>query len=75
MLVEDVANLAEHRVDSIAQHGLSMDDVEQTLTLLFSRESTCPSGRKYQTASAVDGLVMDVVFEGIDEVTVYPATA
>ncbi len=73
---EDVADEADSNVAHIAEHGLAVDDVEWALQNPASDEEESDStGRPLVFGPAADGRLIAVVFEWIDEVTVYPITA
>lgn len=72
---EDVDHVEDSNVDHIAQHGLTPEDVEHALENPVGVERNSRYGRKIQTGFATDGRLIDVVYEWIDDVTLYPITA
>ena len=62
-------------VGHIEEHGLSVDDVEHVLANPDSREISRSSGLPCVFGATPDGRHIIVVFELIDEDTIYPVTA
>lgn len=62
-------------VDKIRQHGLTMDDVENALCDPVSEGISRSSGRPMIWGLAIDGRLIVVIFEEIDEFTIRPITA
>jgi uncharacterized DUF497 family protein len=62
-------------VDKIQQHGLTMDDVENALADPISHDISRSSGRPILWGLALDGRLIVVVYEEVDEFTVRPVTA
>ncbi len=76
VMPEDADCVDDSNVEHIAQHGLTMEDVEHAIENPLGDERSSPtSERKIQTGYACDGSLIDVVYEGIDDVTIYPVTA
>jgi hypothetical protein len=76
VLPEFADNIEDSNVEHIAQHGLTMEDVEHALEHTVGDEQHSPNtSRKIQTGFACDGGLIDVVYEWIDEITIYPITA
>lgn len=62
-------------VEHVAQNGLSPDDVEEVLFNSVDRDVSRSSGLPIVFGFAPDGRYILVVFEQIDDVTIYPVTA
>jgi uncharacterized DUF497 family protein len=62
-------------VEHIAEHGLTPDDVEAVICNPLDKTTSRSSGRPVVTAYTPDGRLVLVVYEEIDDVTVYPVTA
>jgi hypothetical protein len=62
-------------IDHIAEHGLVPQDVEHVIENFTAESTSRSSGRQLRFGFAPDGRYIAVVFEWIDEVTVYPVTA
>jgi uncharacterized DUF497 family protein len=62
---------AEH----IAEHGLTPEDVEAVICNPLEKKTSRSSGRPVVTGYTRDGRLILVVYEEIDDVTVYPVTA
>ncbi len=62
-------------VDHIAEHGLTTQDVEAVICNPLERTTSRTSGRPIATGYTPDGRLIFVVYEEIDDVTVYPVTA
>ena len=62
-------------IDKCAQHGLTQDDVEDVFASPTRKMISRSSGRPLWEARRSDGRRVVVVFEWIDDVTVYPITA
>ena len=62
-------------VDHIAQHGLALEDVEAVICDPLEQTTSRTTGRPVVTGYTADGRLILVVYEEIDDVTVYPVTA
>ena len=62
-------------VEHIAEHGISRDDVETVVCDPLETGTSRSSGRPIATGHTPDGRLIVVVFEEIDECTIYPVTA
>jgi uncharacterized DUF497 family protein len=62
-------------VEHIEEHGLTIEDVEYVLRNYSSRSVSDSSGLPCVFGHTDDGQFIVVVFEVIDEDTVYPVTA
>jgi uncharacterized DUF497 family protein len=62
-------------VEHIAENGLTPEDVEAVIFNPLDTTVSRTSGRPVATGYALDGRLIFVVFEEIDDVTVYPVTA
>jgi hypothetical protein len=56
-------------------NGLTPDDVEAVICNPLEKTISRSSGRPMATGYAADGRLIVVVYEEMDEVTVYPVTA
>src|SRR5262245_41586675 len=62
-------------VEHIAEHGLTPEDVEAVICNPLEKTTSRSSGRPVVTGYTPDGRLILVVYEEIDDVTVYPVTA
>jgi len=62
-------------VEHIAQHGLTPDDVEEVLFGPVDRDVSRSSGLPIVFGFTPDGRYILVVYEQLDDVTIYPVTA
>jgi len=62
-------------VEHIAEHGLAPEDVEEVICNPLDETTSRSSGRPVVTGYTPDGRLILVVYEQVDEVTVYPVTA
>lgn len=62
-------------VEHIAEHGLTPDDVEAVIYNPLDSTTSRSSGRPVVTGYAPDGRLVFVVYEEIDDTTIYPVTA
>jgi uncharacterized DUF497 family protein len=62
-------------VEHIAEHGLSPEDVEAVVCAPLKTTVSRSSGRPVAVGYTPDGRLVFVVFELLDDVTVYPVTA
>ncbi len=62
-------------VDHVAQHGLTPEDVEAVICDPLEKTTSRTTGRPVVTGYTADGRLILVVYEEIDDVTVYPVTA
>jgi uncharacterized DUF497 family protein len=62
-------------VEHIAEHGLTTEDVEAVIRNPLEKTTSRSSGRPVVTGYTSDGRLIFVVYEEIDEVTIYPVTA
>gem|GEM_PF-6106211 len=76
VMPEDVSDVRHSNVDHIAQYGLNMEDVEQALVDTYGPERRNKVKDRWEQAGfAVDGTLILVIYEYIDEMTIYPITA
>lgn len=61
--------------EHIAEHGLTIEDVEHAVENCIKNHVSRSSGRPMLAGYAVDGRVIMVAFEYIDDITIYPVTA
>ncbi len=62
-------------VEHIAEHGLTPNDVEEVLFGPVDRDVSRSSGLPIVFGFAPDGRYILVVYEQLDDVTIYPVTA
>jgi uncharacterized DUF497 family protein len=62
-------------VEHIAEHGLTLEDVEGVICNPLETKISRSSGRPMATGYTADGRLIVAVYEKTDEVTVYPVTA
>jgi uncharacterized DUF497 family protein len=62
-------------VEHIAEHGLSIDDVEEVIFNPTGRDVSRSSGLPIAYGFTPDGRYILVVYEKVDAVTVFPVTA
>lgn len=62
-------------VEHIAEHGLTPEDIEQVMENFMAEGTSQSSGRPVRFGFTPDGRYVAVVFEWLDDVTVYPVTA
>ena len=62
-------------VEHIVEHGLTPMDVEYVIENFISETTSRTSGRPIRFGLALDGRYIGVVFEWLDDVTVFPITA
>ncbi len=66
---------ADGNIEHIAEHQLTMDDIEQVTENIEAEAVSRRTGRPIRFGYTLDGRYIAVVFEWVDEVTVYPVTA
>lgn len=71
----DLDDDAEGNVQHIAEHGISKQEVEDVLENPHGIEVSRSSGLPIAFGETSTGRILAVVFEVIDEDTVYPVTA
>ena len=59
----------------IAEHGLTPEDVEAVICNPLEETTSRRSGRPVVTGYTPEGRLIFVVYEEIDDVTIYPVTA
>lgn len=62
-------------LEHIAEHGLEPDDVEEVILNPVDRDVSRSSGLPIVFGFTPDGRYILVVYEQVDDVTVYPVTA
>ena len=62
-------------VEHIAEHGLTPEDVEEVLFSPLDRDVSRSTGLPIVFGFTPDGRYILVVYEQIDEVTIFPVTA
>jgi uncharacterized DUF497 family protein len=62
-------------VEPIAEHGLAPEDVEEVIFNPLDETTSRSSGRPVVTGYTADGRLILVVYEQVDDVTIYPVTA
>ena len=65
----------EGNVQHIAEHGISKEEVEEVLENPDGVETSRFSGRPIAFGETTTGRIIAVIYEEIDEDTVYPVTA
>lgn len=65
----------EGNVEHIAEHGISMEDVEEVMFNPVDQDFSRASGYPITFGYAIDGRYIAVVYEQVDDTTVYPITA
>ena len=71
----DLDDDLDGNVHHIAEHGLSKNDVEDVLRKPLGEETSLSSGRPIAFGLTRRGNLIAVVYEQIDDITVYPITA
>ena len=62
-------------IEHIAAHGLNPDEIEHVMEHFEGERVSRSSGRPMRFGYTPDGRFIAVVFEWIDDVTVFPVTA
>ena len=62
-------------IEHIAEHGLTPADIEHVMENCIAERTSRSSGRPVRFGYTLDGRYIAVVFEWLDDVTVYPVTA
>ncbi len=62
-------------VEHIAEHGVTPEEVEQVLSEPIATETSRTTGRPVVFGFTASGRFLVVVYEPMDETTVYPVTA
>lgn len=62
-------------VEHIADHGITTAEVEAVICDPLETTTSRSSGRPVATGYTADGRLLLVIYEQIDDVTVYPVTA
>lgn len=74
-VIWDLEDDPHGNVQHIAEHGVTQDEVEEVLENPDGIERSRSSGRPIAFGEISTGRVIAVVYEEIDEETVYPVTA
>lgn len=74
-IIWDLDDDPEGNVQHIAEHGLTKDDVRWVLENPARHEVSRSSGRPLAFGYTPDDIYIVVVYDQIDEQTVYPVTA
>ena len=74
-IIWDLDDEPEGNVAHIAEHGLTKDEVAEVLRAAEDQDSSRTSERPIVFGTTSTGREIAVVFEEIDEFTVYPVTA
>jgi hypothetical protein len=74
-LIWDLDDDPEGNVMHIAQHGLTKDEVANALATAYHESLSRSTGQSIAFGIAEDGREVAVVFEVVDEVSIYPITA
>lgn len=59
----------------VAEHGISCDDADQVIRNPIDDQTSDSSGRPIAFGYIADGRKIGVVYERIDNITLYPITA
>ncbi len=62
-------------IEHIAEHDLTTDDIEYVIENYISERTSRSSGRPMRFGFTPDGRYIAVIFEWINDATVYPVTA
>jgi len=62
-------------IQHLAEHDLAPEDIEHVMENFAAEDTSQSSGRPLRFGFTPDGRYVAVVFEWIDDVTVYPVTA
>jgi len=62
-------------VEHVAEHGIQTDDVESVIRDPIETSTSRTTGKPVATGYTADGRLIFVVYEHIDEITIYPITA
>jgi hypothetical protein len=65
----------EGNIEHIAEHGLTQHDVEFVMENFTEERKSRSSGRPIRFGFTPDGRYIAVIYEWMDDVTVYPVTA
>ena len=74
-LIWDLEDDPQGNVQHIAEHGITKAEVVEVLARPETREESRSSGRPVAIGATSSGRTILVVYEEIDEDTVYPVTA
>jgi uncharacterized DUF497 family protein len=74
-VVWDLDGAPDGNVEHIAEHGLSKEDVEEVLFGVHELDESHSSGRPIAFGFNAAGEYICVVFEWVDDDTVYPVTS
>lgn len=74
-LIWDLDDDPQGNVQHIAEHGITKDEVVEVLARPETREESRSSGRPVAIGATSTGRTILVVYDEIDEDTVYPVTA
>jgi uncharacterized DUF497 family protein len=74
-VVWDTDEDAEGNVQHIAEHGLTKEEIEEVLYGVHELDTSRTSGRPIAFGFTSTGIYVCIVFEWVDEGTVYPITA
>jgi hypothetical protein len=74
-VIWDMDDEPDGNVQHIAEHGLTKDDVEEVLYGVYELDTSHSSGRPIALGFNSAGQYICVVFDWVDDDTVYPVTA
>jgi uncharacterized DUF497 family protein len=74
-VIWDMDEEPEGNVQHVAEHGLTKEDVEEVLFGVHELDTSHSSGRPIAFGFTAAGEYICVVFERVDDDTVYPVTA
>ena len=62
-------------IEHVTENGLGIEDVEYVIENFAKEETSRSSGRPMRFGYTADGRFIAVVFDWLDDVTIYPITA
>jgi len=74
-IIWDLIDDVEGNIGHIAQNGVTSDEVEEVLQAADAEQFSRSSGRPLVFGYTGAGRLLVVIFEWVDEETVYPVTA
>jgi hypothetical protein len=74
-IIWDLDDDPDGNVQHIAEHGISKEEVEEVLQLPDGADTSRSSGRPILFGETSTGRIIAVVYDEIDDQTIYPVTA
>ncbi len=74
-IIWDLVDDMEGNIQHLAQNGVTPDEVEEVLQAAGAEQFSRSSGRPLVFGYTGTGRLLAVIFEWVDEETVYPVTA